>query len=357
MIKYCILRKKRKDGRYQAYAYIGGTPRQYLYDISKSDLKIKLNELVERLEMGITDSNMKVDTLIIQWLEIHCSSLSPTTLNEYKTYCKNYIDEKFKNKKVLDIMPSDIQILLNRLGKEISKRTHKPLSEKTLKNMRGILSSIFSFALKNRKIKFNPCIGITINKTEEYKYYIYSVEEMTKLFEYLETGIEAIPVVLASLCGMRMSEILGLNWNDIDFKNKTITIKKACVHVGSEVILRNTTKTKTSTRTISICDYAMKILELNRGLGIVYSSSAGTRENGRNYGKRFSSMLKHAGFRHTRFHDLRHFTATTLLDEGIADKFISEFLGHSNTNMTKKYQHVMNDKKHFVADTFNKLIK
>lgn len=68
-------------------------------------------------------------------------------------------------------------------------------------------------------------------------------------------------------------------------------------------------------------------------------------------------MLKNAGLPHTRFHDLRHFNATMMLRKGITDRESSARLGHSEENMTKKYQHILSDMKDNSADILNTIIK
>jgi integrase len=68
-------------------------------------------------------------------------------------------------------------------------------------------------------------------------------------------------------------------------------------------------------------------------------------------------MLKNAGLPHTRFHDLRHFNATMMLKKGITDKEAAERLGHSDINMTKKYQHVLSNMKKGPADILNTIVK
>ena len=63
-------------------------------------------------------------------------------------------------------------------------------------------------------------------------------------------------------------------------------------------------------------------------------------ENGHNFYQRYNRKIKNAGLPHTRFHDLRHFAATSFLDAGVPDIYAAAYLGHSDTNMTRKYQHI-----------------
>jgi integrase len=168
--------------------------------------------------------------------------------------------------------------------------------------------------------------------------------------------IEELPPLLAGLCGLRVSEIMGLTWNDINFDTHVIYVRRANVHVNSEVITKNT-KTRTSYREVVAPPYVMERLSLYKNVGFVYPKKDGTAENGGNYSKRFSRMLQSANLPHTRFHDLRHFNATMMLKNGISDKESASRLGHSDTNMTKKYQHILSNMKNNSADILNTIVK
>ena len=149
---------------------------------------------------------------------------------------------------------------------------------------------------------------------------------------------------------------MGLTWNDINFEKRIIYVRKAYVHVNGEVIEKNT-KTRTSYREIIAPSYVIERLSLYKNIGFVYAKKDGSAENGGNYSKRFSRILKNAGLPHTRFHDLRHFNATMMLKRGVSDKEAAERLGHSDINMTKKYQHVLLNMKSKPADALDSIVK
>jgi integrase len=121
------------------------------------------------------------------------------------------------------------------------------------------------------------------------------------------------------MCGLRRSEIFGLSWSDIDFENKTISIKQAAVPVDKEINLKKT-KNKTSTRTFVYPDCLHEIFKAKRGIGPVCPSKLGKIENGGNYSHRFKNLIDKYKLKPIRFHDLRHFNATMMLQNGISDK-------------------------------------
>jgi integrase len=267
----------------------------------------------------------------------------------YKKSIYTYANKYIGNIVISKILPIHIQEMINDFSK-----TH---SEKTCRNLLGDVGNVFKYAILNKSLKSNPCIGVKIPKdTKKYEYYIYNEDEFNALLDVVTGTKEEIPILLAGLCGLRVSEIMGLTWNDIDFENNIINIRKAYVHVNGEVIPK-TTKTRTSYRSIIAPSYVIERLKLYKGVGFVYPKKDGTAENGGNYTKRFARILKNAGLPHTRFHDLRHFNATMMLKKGISDKEAAERLGHADINMTKKYQHVLSSMKKKPAEILNTIVK
>ena len=108
----------------------------------------------------------------------------------------------------------------------------------------------------------NPCKKVTIPKGEVKEKPIYSQEEMAQLL----TAIDGDPtkyrafIFLIAYSGFRRSEILGLEWKDIDFENNIISIKRTSNYTSERGIYTDTTKTKRSKRVLKISPYIMNIL-------------------------------------------------------------------------------------------------
>ncbi|OOM74569.1 putative prophage phiRv2 integrase [Clostridium puniceum] len=345
---------KRKDGRWQGVVDIptltNKRVRKYVYAPTRQECRKKVNALIEEIEGNgmINPSKAKFKEFSEIWLNTYCVNLSPTTVNEYKRSVDKYACAYLGDHLMTKILPINIQEMINEFSKAHSR--------KTCKNLLSILSAIFNYAKLNKILKNNPCDGVRLpNNKKVYKYYIYNEDEFNTLLDVVTGTKEEIPILLAALCGLRMSEIMGLTWDDIDFNKRIISIQRANVHVKGEVIEKNT-KTKTSYRKIIAPRYVIERLSLYKGVGYVYPKKDGSAENGNNYSNRFSRMLKKNKFPHTRFHDLRHFNATMMLKNGITDKEAAERLGHSDTNMTKKYQHVLENMKTRSADILDSIV-
>ena len=345
---------KRKDGRWQGTVELpsfsdGKRKRKYVYGKTRQECRKKMNAIIEEIESNgvINPSKYKFDDFATKWIDTYCVNLSPTTVDGYRRAIK-YMYKYLGNMQLTKILPMHVQEAINTFAE-----SH---SEKTCKNVLGVLNNVFKYAIQNKILKTNPAEFVKIKKdTHKYEYYIYTEQEFNKLLECVTGTIEEIPILLAGLCGLRVSEIMALTWNDIDFKNNIINVHNANVHVNGEVI-EKTTKTRTSYREVKASKYVIERLALYKNVGYIYPKKDGTAENGGNYSKRFSRMLKNCGLPHTRFHDLRHFNATTMLRHGISDKEAAKRLGHSDINMTKKYQHILKDMENNAADILDNVI-
>jgi integrase len=315
-------------------------------------MKYELMELVDEMQAGISRSDVLFeDYAVNQWLKIYCAALSPTTLNEYERKLNTDILPVLGKKKLKDITFSDIQQLMNKYSESHASKTSRDLL--------GVMSAIFNHAIIYDKIrKDNPCTGIKIKRTPKKEPYVYTLDEMLEYLAVVLKSVYAIPILLASVCGLRLSEVCGLRWEDVDFEKNRISIKRAAVVVKSQVIVK-VTKTESSYRTIIMPSLVSQVLKKQRGMpsAYVYPNPDGTPTNGNLLSKRIARFRKKHGFADTRYHDLRHFSATMLFEQGIPDKQIAKVLGHSDTNMTKKYQHILRSIEERPVNAMNKILE
>ena len=156
--------------------------------------------------------------------------------------CKKYIIPLLGDIKLCDIRPIHIQNYEDDLL--------DLLTPQTIKVHLNILNLALKRAYRLKLIKENVVQFVEVPKNKKYKNEIYNAEDMKKLLEKSrETSLE-LPIILASGLGLRISEILGLTWNNIDFNDFTITIDKITVRDKGQVILKEP-KTESSIRTIS----------------------------------------------------------------------------------------------------------
>lgn len=278
-----------------------------------------------------------VKELVTDWWSNHCPNLAKSTQYGYFRYINAHILPYLGDFSLTRIKQKNIQQFINFLANEGK-------SAKTQKNMIGILHLIFEFALLNKMIDVNPVKQIVTKKTAPYEYYIYSQEEFNKLLSAFNKDRDIILILLGGVCGLRLSEVFGLKWSDIDFEKNCLSIKRVAVDVNGKTDIKPTAKTAAGNRTISVPAEVLNIVEEYRAgeSEWIYPSAIDPLQpaNSHNFYQRYARKIKNAGLPHTRFHDLRHFAATNFLDAGVPDKYAAAYLGHTDINMTKKYQHI-----------------
>lgn len=171
-----------------------------------------------------------------------------------------------------------------------------------------------------------------------------------------------LAVILASFYGLRRSEVVGLKWSAIDLVNRTITIKHTVTSGTLDgkfiEIESDRTKNKASRRTLPLVDTFYDLLirmkeqqEVHRFsygssyctdyMEYIYVNELGQRIKPGYITQNFPILLNKHGFRHIRYHDLRHSCASLLLASGISMKEVQEWLGHSDYATTANiYSHL-----------------
>ena len=165
-----------------------------------------------------------------------------------------------------------------------------------------------------------------------------------------------IPVLLALSAGLRHGEVLGLQWDCVDFETNSIHVTRSMVYLRGKGHRYADPKTPTSVRAIAVSSDVMDVLwarqaflqEEFRKRGVVESQpQVCTLPDGRTMqrsalGRGFKRLLKKAGLPDLRFHDLRHSHATLLLRERIPPHHVQRRLGHANIITTMSiYAHII----------------
>lgn len=316
----------------------------------KRDANKRLNEVKEEIykEELLLPNEIILQDFLLDFLEKYKMNLSITTYNCYMRICKKYIIPLLGDIKLCDIRPIHIQNYVDDLL--------DLLTPQTIKVHLNILNLALKRAYRLKLIKENVVQFVEVPKNKKYKNEIYNAEDMKKLLEKSrETSLE-LPIILASGLGLRISEILGLTWNNIDFNDFTITIDKITVRDKGQVILKEP-KTESSIRTISAPKEIILILkQLKKDrLAAKLRGEKSHRElifYDKNLNpiaqdvlsKKFRYFLQENNLKHIRFHDLRHSHVTMLIDAKVPIKVISERVGHSNVNTTLNiYSHALRE--------------
>ena len=170
-------------------------------------------------------------------------------------------------------------------------------------------------------------------------------------------------ILICLYTGLRIGELLALEWTDVDLVKGDLSVTKTCFDGkdknGVFCRITNAPKTDTSVRVIPIPKQLMPILKNMKKIAknqYVISDSEKTLAV-RSYQRSFERLLKKLGIPHRGFHSLRHTFATRALEVGVDVKTLSEILGHKNANITlQRYAHSMLEHKRDMMNQIGKLL-
>lgn len=291
-----------------------------------------------------------------QWLEIVKSTVSIPTYSSYVNAVKSIIAPYFRKKKILlrDLQAHDIQMFYQEQLQRVKASS--------VIHYHANIHKALKYAVKNDMIPGNPADKVERPKQDKFYGNFYDRDELNKLFEAVTGTKLELPVLLGAFYGLRRSEIVGLKWSAIDFEQNTITISHTVTSCNLDgkcvIVAKDTTKTKSSRRTLPLVPYFHEKL-----LAVKAQQKRNQKLCGRSYNRefleyicvddigdrfkpnyitsQFPKLLERNGFRKIRFHDLRHSCASLLLASGVPMKHIQEWLGHSDFSTTANiYAHL-----------------
>lgn len=309
---------------------------------------------------------------MLDWLEKQKGKVEKTTYIGYEQVIKGRLYNYFKTTKIklVNIKPKHLQDFFDFLFSE-------GLSGNTIKHYRANISKALKSAVITEIIDSNPVTKLEPIKIKEYTADFYTQDELLFLMENAKTTPIELPVVIAGVYGLRREEVLGIKWDAIDFKDKTLTIRhtigRGKIDGVTQFIFKDRSKSDSGYRTLPLFDFIADLLktyknkyEENRKLfGNTYINDyrdyVCLMENGELMkpgflSQKFSEILDSHNLRHIRLHDLRHSCGTLLVRSGVPLKDIQIWLGHSNFQTTLRYAHANVDDKRVSANVIvNKL--
>ncbi|MGI6626708.1 MAG: tyrosine-type recombinase/integrase [Limnochordia bacterium] len=345
---------KRKDGRWACDVWVttnsGEQKRKTIYGKNEREVKQKVTLFNADVARNgyVKSSPLTTGQFLTEWAE-NLASVRLNTKNSYRNNIRLHVTPHIGHIKLQRLTPLDIQNLLSTLEK-------KELSPRTCQYVYSILRKGLKQALKWGLITFNPSDGVDRPLVPKHQIKPLSTEQ-AKLFlqtaKRLEDPYYAL-FVLAISTGMRSGELLGLQWEDVDFVNARLSVRHTLITSTKTLAEPKTAKSR---RVIELSDIAVSALKQHRRdqaeerlinpdwettYNLVFSTRNGTPLDHSHLTQRhFHRILDEAGLPRIRFHDLRHSAATLLLQAGEHPKIVQEILGHSTIAMTlDTYSHV-----------------
>ncbi len=344
--------------------------------LSDRQLKRAVEAAYDEFYIKVTNNqSLKENMRFSELGDLYFSQYAPNRLKEITAYTyegsyRKNIRPVFGNTRLKDLTTARITEFLLELGK-----TKKP---QTVRKNKIILHSILEYAVSQKFITENPCIGtiwkrdVEIDSSERNNY--LSASDAKKLMELVAPYSTFNTIIkLLLLTGLRSGEALGLTWDKIDFENKTIFVDKTLTYVTGRYFL-STPKTPMSIRKIVIDDTTVQMLrehkaEQDKQKQVIGSSwlepnAVFTSATGHFYDRSLLNtqfrrfMNRHPELHRVTIHGLRHTHASLLILAGENLDAISKHLGHASADITSRvYAHLMSEVQVRITQTISSVLR
>ena len=304
---------------------------------------------------------MKISEIIKLWENDKKLYVKKSTYSAYLLLIENHIDPYFADKE--KITEEDVQ-------KFVLTELRKGLSQKSIKDIIIVLKMILKFAVKQKLLAYNEIEIKFPTVAEKTDLEVLNKNDHKKIINYLQENFtfKNLGIYICLSTGMRIGEICGLLWSDIDVESGIIKVRRTVQRIyvidgetRHTEILIDTPKTKNSIRDIPMTTELYKIIKplkkvVNNDFYVITNEAKPTEP--RTYRNYYERVIKRLGIPKLKFHGLRHSFATRCIESKCDYKTVSVILGHSNISTTLNlYVHPNMEQKKKCIDQMYRALK
>jgi len=325
----------------------------------RAETKTDAKDITRRLEADLSEfgvesfeHDLTLGLYLDRWLKSLKQKVSERTYGGYESLLKLHVRPVLGTKRLSKLRPLDFQSVIDAMAE-------KKLSPRTIRYAHTVTSSAMKQAVRWKVMTGNPAQFVELPKSVSHEMQYLSVEQAKKFLRESLKDEYGLIFEIALVTGMRPEEYLALQWEDINFPQKCVSVKRTLVRkTKGGGWYFGEPKTKQSRRLIPLPDYLVAKLKEHRRIqleyrlkqgekykshDLVFATLSGTPISMRNLDRRhFKCILAAAKLPNIRLYDLRHTCATLLLVAGEHPKVVSERLGHANIVLTlQTYTHVL----------------
>ena len=286
-------------------------------------------------------------------------NLSPNTLKFYRAVIKDILIPSFGSIRLKDISSQHQQALvdyLNSPGARADKKNKKPLSASTVKRYCTVFSSLMTEAVRMGFVEENKLHGGAVRYPKMKKAHVkaYDRDEATAFMEGLADEPPKIRALLMTslLMGLRRGEVVALKWEDIDFKNRTLSVNKSAYKETGKPQALKDPKSENGIRTVYFSEaYETALLEWQseqneqkkkvgnkwKEQGFIFTNEVGDMISLYAPTNICSQYEERCGLRHLKLHGLRHTCGSLLANHGVDLETVKAVLGHESIRTTELY--------------------
>jgi integrase len=364
---------KQRNGLWAASVTVEGGQRKYLYGKTRKDVQEKLATTVQQQKQGmlIATPQQTVGQFLTDWLEnTFKQSVRPRTYERYEEVIRLHLVPVLGKHQLQKLSAQHVQAFYARKLKE-------GLSPTTVIYYHSVLHNALATAVKWGLVARNVCDLVTPPRKARFEIQPFTAEQVQRFLAACRGHKWEALFTLALATGMRLGELLGLKWQDINFSTGTLQVRRVLTRIpregsGVRVFREEEPKTEKSRRSITIASMALEALRQHRVRQLetklragslwedhdyVFCTLTGTYLRPNHVVDEFKKLLKKADVPDIRFHDLRHSAATLLLSLGVHAKVVQEMLGHTQISMTMDiYSQVLPSMQQDAVSRLNELL-
>lgn len=357
---------RRTNGTWRAQVTLDGHRLSFTAD-SWRECREWIRNTLGQIDDGLTYASTKISIqeYLTGWLSSKQSELRQSSWTHYNQVSRQYVLPLIGEIRLRELRPDQIQGLYNRL-------LAQGIGIPTIQKIHTVLHSAFSHAVKTGLLTRNPASPAMPPKSPPREMKIYDENQVSQMLLAARGHRWEALYHLAVTTGMRQMELLGLKWTDLDWIKQTIRIERQLVRPDGEGVKFTSPKTKAGRRVVALGSqvlgnlrgrYDRQHLERQSAedsweeYGLVFTTKSGRPIHPRNLLRSFKQLLRDAGLPETRFHDLRHTSASLMLNHGVPLIVVARRLGHARPSITLDvYGHLIPTMQSKAAEMMDELV-
>ena len=363
--------RKRSDGRWQGTIELGWIDgkrgRKFVYARTRAEVVDKLRQSKTALASGlpVVDERLTVEKWLEHWLDnVLPGSVKETTAANYSNLARRHLIPALGKHRLARLDVRHVEELLATMARE-------DYAPNTIRLVRSVLRRSMGHAERQGLIVRNVAALAQGPRIPRGEARALAVGEVRALLTKAKGDRHEVAFVLLVETGMRLGELLGLRWEDVDVDGRQLQIRQTLSSLGGRIILSEP-KTATSRRLYELSPQAIDALKVHRARqaaerlaagsawaasGHVIATEIGTPVDPSNFRRRFATISKAAGIQKCHPHELRHTAASLMLSRGVPLHIVADVLGHSSISVTKDvYGHLVAGERRFATDAISTAI-
>ena len=327
----------RPDGLWVAQITLPDGKRKTKYSKTQKVVKEWLLAQRNALQQGlwVKDDTLTVSGFFDRFLNDTLRfKVKPKTFDSYSSLIRLHINPTLGRLRLVELRPYHLQDLYR-------QKIESGLSNRTVQYIHAVIHRGLEQSFKWGIISKNVADLVEAPRPERKELTIFTVEQCRIFLEGIKDDRLYPFYALAIGCGLRLGELLPLEWQDYNFENSTVSVRRTLQRVRGKTIIGEP-KSEKSRRVVAIPSFVLEVLKDRKSEGLVFSTRNGTAFSPRNIQRHFANTLVKLGLPKIRFHDLRHTFATIMLSQNVHPKTVQEALGHSSIVLTlDTYSHII----------------